>query len=371
MKPARDTSVFVIAEAGVNHNGSLERARALVAAAAKAGADAVKFQTFKAEKVAAATAPKAEYQKAATGAGESQLEMIRKLELPDAAFQALAQDAVDLGIEFMSTPFDADSLDFLVRTVGMKRLKIPSGEITNGPFLLAAARAGLPLVVSTGMATMAEIEDALGVIAYGITGAAEPPGAGAFARAYAAARDRLASLVTLLHCTTEYPAPYAEVHLRAMDTMRARFGLAVGYSDHTPGIAVPIAAAALGAVAIEKHFTMDRALPGPDHKASLEPGELGEMVRAIRVVEAALGETVKAPQPSERHNMAVARRSVVAARPIKKGEAFAPAMLDAKRPGTGISPMRHWELLGKTAPRDFAPDEAIEDEAIEEGTAKT
>lgn len=360
MNASRTDSVFVIAEAGVNHNGSLDRARALVRAAADAGADAVKFQTFKAEKVAAATAPKAAYQKETTGARESQLDMIRKLELPDAAFHTLAADCRAAGIEFMSTPFDLGSLDFLVRETGLTRLKIPSGEVTNGPFLLAAARAGLPLIVSTGMATMDEIEDALGVIAFGFSGTHETPGQQAFAHAYAQARNVLTERVTLLHCTTEYPAPYGEVHLRAMDAMRRRFGVPVGYSDHTPGIAVPIAAAALGAVTIEKHFTMDRTLPGPDHAASLEPGELKDMVRAIRSVEAALGEAIKAPQPSERANMAVARRSLVAARPIKKGEHLAPEMLDAKRPGTGMSPMRYWELLGTSATRDYAPDEPIE-----------
>lgn len=360
MSAPRKDSVFVIAEAGVNHNGSLERARALVRAAADAGADAVKFQTFKAEKVAAAAAPKAAYQMETTGAGESQLDMIRKLELPDAAFRTLAADCRAAGIEFMSTPFDLGSLDFLVRETGLKRLKIPSGEITNGPFLLAAACAGLPLIVSTGMSTMEEIEDALGVIAYGLSGTRELPGRPAFAHAYAHWRGALAGRVTLLHCTTEYPAPYGEVHLRAMDAMRRRFGVPVGYSDHTPGLAVPIAAAALGAVAVEKHFTMDRALPGPDHAASLEPDELKDMVRAIRVIEAALGEEIKAPQPSERANMAVARRSLVAARPIRKGERFAPEMLDAKRPGTSLSPMRHWELLGTPAARDYATDDPIE-----------
>ncbi len=360
MSTPRKDSVFVIAEAGVNHNGSLERARALVRAAAEAGADAVKFQTFKAEKVAAATAPKAAYQKEATGAGESQLDMIRKLELPDEAFRTLAADCRAAGIEFMSTPFDLGSLDFLVRETGLARLKIPSGEITNGPFLLAAARVGLPLIVSTGMATMEEIEDALGVLAFGLSGTNEPPGRATFAQAYAQGRETLTRRVTLLHCTTEYPAPFGEVHLRAMEAMRRHFGVPIGYSDHTPGIAVPVAAAALGAVTIEKHFTMDRTLPGPDHAASLEPGELKDMVRAIRSVEAALGEAIKAPQPSERANMAVARRSLVAARPIRKGERMAPVMLDAKRPGTGISPMRYWELLGTTATRDYAPDEPIE-----------
>jgi len=331
-----------------------------VRAAADAGADAVKFQTFRAEKVAAASAPKAAYQEEATGEGESQLDMIRKLELPDSAFCTIAADCREVGIEFMSTPFDLGSLNFLVRDVGLLRLKIPSGEITNGPFLLAAARSGLPLVVSTGMATMAEIEAALGVIAFGLSQAPDEPGEAVFARAYSSGHELLAHRVTLLHCTTEYPAPYDEVHLRAIATMRARFGVPVGYSDHTQGIAVPIAAAALGAVAIEKHFTLDRALPGPDHAASLEPDELSQLVRAIRAVQLALGRDDKTPQPPEQRNMAVARRSLVAARAIAKGECFEPSMLDAKRPGTGISPMRYWEYLGRKAQRDYAPDELLE-----------
>jgi N-acetylneuraminate synthase len=267
--------------------------------------------------------------------------------LPDSAVCTIAADCREVGIEFMSTPFDLGSLNFLVRDVGLLRLKIPSGEITNGPFLLAAARSGLPLVVSTGMATMAEIEAALGVIAFGLSQAPDEPGEAVFARAYSSGHELLAHRVTLLHCTTEYPAPYDEVHLRAIATMRARFGVPVGYSDHTQGIAVPIAAAALGAVAIEKHFTLDRALPGPDHAASLEPDELSQMVRAIRAVQLALGR-------------AVARRSLVAARAIAKGECFEPSMLDAKRPGTGISPMRYWEYLGRKAQRDYAPDELLE-----------
>lgn len=359
MTASSKDSVFVIAEAGVNHNGSLALARALVRAAADAGANAVKFQTFKAERVAASSAPKAAYQKEATGEGESQLEMIRKLELSEDAFRVLASDCRAAGIEFMSTPFDFDSLDFLVRETGIVRLKVPSGEITNGPFLLAVARAELPLIVSTGMATMDEIEAALGVIAYGSSSPKEPPGQAAFARAYVRGGELLARRVTLLHCTTEYPAPYGEVHLRAMAAMRERFGVPVGYSDHTRGIAVPIAAAALGAVVVEKHFTMDRSLPGPDHAASLEPSELKDMVHAIRAVEVALGEAKKMPQASERRNMAVARRSIVAARHIRKGERFEAAMLDFKRPGTGFPPMLYWEILGQIAARDFDLDELI------------
>lgn len=354
--------VYIIAEAGVNHNGALARARELVQIAARAGADAVKFQTFRAEKVAAASAPKAAYQKATTGAAESQLEMIRKLELSEESFRLLAKEASALGIEFLSTPFDAESMEFLVRDIGMPTLKIPSGEITNGPFLLKAARLGVPLIVSTGMCEMAEIETALGVIAYGLIGAAETPGGAAFKRAFAdaAGHDALARKVTLLHCTTEYPAPFDDVHLRAMAAMRQRFGLRVGYSDHTPGIAVPVAAAALGASVIEKHFTLSRTMAGPDHAASLEPDELAAMVTAVRQVERALGEPVKTVRPSERPNIAIARRSLVAARVIAKGETFTEDALTAKRPGGGLSPMSIWEILGRPAPRAFAPDEAIE-----------
>lgn len=353
---------MVIAEAGVNHNGSVEMARALIDAAAEAGADAVKFQTFKSEQVVSAAAPKARYQVEATGGAESQLDMVRKLELREADFRALASHAKARGIEFMSTPFDHDSLHFLAAGLDVARLKIASGEITNGPFLLAAARTGKPIVLSTGMSTMDEVGDALGVIAFGCLGAQEPPSRAAFeaARRLDEGQRILRERVVLLHCTTEYPAPFEDVNLRAMQAMREAFGLPVGYSDHTVGIGVSIAAAALGAVAVEKHFTLDRALPGPDHKASLEPSELAALVREIRGVEAALGSALKAPAPSELGNRAVARRSLVAARAIAAGEPFTAEALGALRPGTGISPMAYWSLLGTPASRDYRPGEPIE-----------
>jgi len=326
-------SVFVIAEAGVNHNGSVERALAMIDCAADAGADAVKFQTFHADALVSRGAAKAEYQVRATGDEESQLEMVRALELDEAAHRQLVAHCRARGIEFMSTPFDPESVALLV-SLGVSRLKIPSGEITNPLLLRAVAATALPLIMSTGMSTLDEIEAALAV-----TGA----------------RER----VTLLHCTTEYPAPIGEVNLRAMATMAARFGLPVGYSDHTEGIVVASAAVALGAVVIEKHFTLDRGLPGPDHKASLEPSELRAMVAAIRAVERALGRVEKAPTPSEVKNLVVARKSLVAARAIRRGERFTPENLTTKRPGSGISAMRYDEWLGREADRDYEADELI------------
>ncbi len=355
--------VFVIAEAGVNHNGSAEMALALIDAAADAKADAVKFQTFRTDKVVTAMAPKAAYQATNTGEGGSQIGMIRKLELGDEVFLRLAAHAAQCGIEFMSTPFDLESLRFLAgRDIGLRRLKVPSGEITNALLLLEAARTGLPLIVSTGMSTLDEIESALGVLAFGLTRANETPSLDKCRAAFAspAGQAALREKVTLLHCTTEYPAPFGDVNLRAMATMRDRFGLAVGYSDHTEGTAIPVAAAALGAVVIEKHFTLDRSLPGPDHRASLEPADLKAMVGGIRAASAALGSPEKAPTPSEVPNIAIARRSLVAARAIRRGELFEAEMIDAKRPGGGLSPMLAWSLIGTHAKRDFAKDDPLE-----------
>jgi N-acetylneuraminate synthase len=352
---------FIIAEAGVNHNGSLQMARDLIEVAAAAGADAVKFQTFRADKVISRFAPKAEYQTATTGAGESQLEMVRRLELDEAAHAQLWAHCRENRIEFMSTPFDPESVDLLVK-LGVTRLKIPSGEITNAPLLLKIARTGLPLIMSTGMATLGEIELALGVLAFGFRHKVEKPSPIAFK---AALSDNLGyrllqELVTLLLCTTEYPAPLEEVNLQAMDTLGAAFHLPVGYSDHTPGIAVAIAAAARGARVIEKHFTLDRSLPGPDHRASLEPEELREMVRSIRQVEAALGTGIKLPSPAEQKNLLVARKSLVAGRFIKKGETFNEENITTKRPGSGISPLYYWDWLGRVAERDYLPDEILD-----------
>ena len=355
-------AVFVIAEAGVNHNGSLDFALQLVDVAAEAGADAVKFQTFRAKDLVSAGAPQARYARRAVGAAQSQIEMIRALELGWSAHRVLAQRCRQRGIEFLSTPFGADLVDKLIAETGMRRVKLPSGEITNPFLLLAAAKTGRPIILSTGMSTLAEVQQALRVLAFGMTGRGRGSMA-AFADAYATAKARMALLerVTLLHCTTEYPAPFESVHLRAMDTLAETFGLAVGYSDHTKGTAVAIAAVARGAAVIEKHFTLDRALPGPDHAASLEPDELAAMVTAIRDVESALGQSTKTVAKAERANRAVARRSLVARRRIPAGTVLTAADLTCKRPGTGISPMRYWEVLGQPATRDYMPDELIED----------
>lgn len=354
---------YIIAEAGVNHNGSLDMARRLVDVAAEAGADAVKFQTFRADKLVTGTAPKAAYQTRTTEAAESQREMIRKLELSKEAHHILIDHCRAAGIQFLSTPFDLESVELLAQTLDLPRLKLPSGEITNAPLLLAAARTGKPLILSTGMSTLREVQEALGALAFGYCAPPDAvPSAAAFPEAYAspAGQDSLKQKVTLLHCTTEYPAPFNEVNLRAMGTLAEAFGLPVGFSDHTEGIAVPLAAVALGAAIIEKHFTLDRTLPGPDHKASLEPGELREMVTAIRRVEEALGTGVKEPAPSEKKNMSVARKSLVAATAIATGEPFTRDNLAVKRPGTGITPFRYWEFLGRPATRGYEPDEEIE-----------
>ncbi len=330
--------VLVIAEAGVNHNGDRGLALRLIDAAAKAGADLVKFQTFKADNLATAYARKADYQACNEGDAGNQFEMLQRLELSESDHTALVAHCKDRGIGFFSTGFDLSSLDFL-NSLGLDRFKVPSGELTNLPYLRRIASFGKPVILSTGMATLGEIEAAIEAL--------ENSGS---------RREQM----TVLHCTTEYPAPFDEVNLNAMQTIGNAFGVAVGYSDHTEGIAVPLAAVALGATVIEKHFTLDRSLPGPDHAASLEPGELAAMVRGIRRVEAALGSAQKRTTPSEARNRPVARKSIVAARAIAKGERFGDDNLTAKRPGTGISPMRWDEVLGRVAPRAFARDEQIE-----------
>lgn len=353
--------VLIIAEAGVNHNGDIGLARDLIDAAADAGADVVKFQTFVPEEVISRFARKAEYQERTTGASESQLDMVRKLALPMAAYGELAAYSRARGITFLSTPFDLPSLAVLVADLKLDTIKLASGEVTNAPLLLASAAAGVRIILSTGMSTLDEVREALGVLAAGYLGIAMPTRA-AFAQAFADAAGQAALLdkVRLLHCTTEYPAPFADANLRAMDTLRDAFGLAVGFSDHTPGINIPIAAVARGAVIVEKHFTLDRTMPGPDHKASLNPAELKAMVEGIRQVEAALGDGRKVPAPSEIKNIAVARRSIVARRAIAAGAAFGDGDLTAKRPGDGISPLRFWEILGTPARRAYEPDEQID-----------
>lgn len=354
---------YVIAEAGVNHNGSIEMALQLVDEAVRAGADAVKFQTFKAANLVSKKALKADYQLKTTDQGESQYEMIRKLELNAGDHRRLIDHCQKKGIQFLSTPFDLESADLLIEEFDIPKLKVSSGDLTNAPLLLRLAQSQKPIILSTGMSTLEEVREALGVIAFGYLKpkSAKPSKSECQAVLQSeAAQTILKSKVTLLHCTTEYPAPFVDVNLRAMDTMRENFGLKTGFSDHTAGIAIPIAAVARGAEVIEKHFTLDRNLPGPDHKASLEPAELTAMIKAIREVEVSLGSSVKAPSPSEMKNIAIARRSLVAACEIKKGEAYTIENLAVKRPGNGIAPILFWECLGKVAPRDFKPDELIE-----------
>jgi N,N'-diacetyllegionaminate synthase len=328
-------SVYIIAEAGVNHNGKLDSAIEIVDQAKEAGADCIKFQTFISRNLVAKTANKADYQIENTGTSESQLAMLSKLELSYHDFIIINRYCKDKNIQFLSSPFDLESIDFL-NNLEMPFWKIPSGEITNLPYLLKIAKTHKPVILSTGMSTLDEIQAAIDVL--------NKNGCGD---------------ITLLHCTTEYPAPYQDVNLKAMITLRNMFQVPVGYSDHTLGIEIPIAAVAMGAKVIEKHFTLDRNMEGPDHKASLEPHELKAMVSAIRNVEAALGSGEKKPSESEKKNIAVARKSIVARRDIKKGEVFTEENITTKRPGNGISPMRWFEVLGKKAIKYFKEDELI------------
>lgn len=328
--------VFIIAEAGDNHNGSLDLAFQLVDKAAQAGADCVKFQTFVTEEVISKRAEKAEYQKESTGADESQYEMVKKLELTFDNFRQLQQYAKEKGLMFLSTPFDIPSVDFL-QSIDVPYFKIPSGEITNLPYLIRIAKTGRDVILSTGMAEMEEIEAAVRLL-----------------------RENGAGEISLLHCNTEYPTPMEDVNLRAMLTLKEKFHVRVGYSDHTKGIEVPIAAVAMGAEIIEKHFTLDHDMEGPDHKASLEPDELEAMVTGIRNIEKALGSGIKTASGSEKKNIDIARKSIVARRKIAKGEILTEDNLAVKRPGNGISPMKWYEILGTEAVRDFEEDEMIE-----------
>lgn len=334
---------FIIAEAGVNHNGNPDLALQLVDEAATTGADAVKFQTFSAAKLVRAGTPTATYQQ--TNAGETdQYTMLRRLELPPELLQRLADRCVERGIEFMSTPFDADAIDALM-AVGMKRIKIPSGELTNLPFLARVARTGLPMILSTGMATMDEVEEAIGMIGQTLAGTG--------------VATRLAERLTVLHCTTSYPTAPSDVNLRSMLTLREKFSLPVGYSDHTDGTAVSVAAVALGAEVVEKHFTLDQTLPGPDHRASLPPGEFTQMVRQIRVVEQCLGDGVKAPRHVELPTRELVRRSVVAARDLAAGQALEPDDVVLLRPGTGIAPRELPRVLGRRMARAVVAGELL------------
>jgi N-acetylneuraminate synthase len=351
---------LIIAEAGVNHAGSLDTALALVDAAAEAGADIVKFQTFNASALAGRSAQKAGYQQRTTDASESQLAMLQRLELPHSAHHELIAHAQKRGIEFLSTPFDPLSLEFLL-SLNLPRIKIGSGDLTNAPLLHALARSGATVILSTGMATLGEVEQALGVLAHGYSRGDEIPSIDAFQTAWRdpAMRRCLADRVTLLHCTTEYPCSPDDVNLAAMATMEAAFQLPVGYSDHTDGFEISLAAVALGAAIIEKHLTLDRNAEGPDHAASLEPGNFKLMVSAIRNIERALGDGIKAPKASEVRNIPVARKSVVAARPIEAGQTLGPDDIATKRPGSGRAPIEYWSLLGTTASRPYERDDQI------------
>tara|TARA_B100001564_G_C20644279_1_gene673685 strand:+ start:706 stop:1713 length:1008 start_codon:yes stop_codon:yes gene_type:complete len=330
--------ILIIAEAGVNHNGDLDLAKQLIDVAADAGADLVKFQTFNADRLVTREAKKSDYQSSATGSAETQHQMLSRLELSANMHRELIAYCATRNIGFFSTGFDIESVDFLI-SLGINHFKIPSGEITNLPYLRHIGQFSKPVIISTGMATMGDIEAAIDVLVQAGT---------------------TRSLITVLHCTTEYPTPMSEVNLHAIQSIRAAFGVTVGYSDHTAGIEVAIAAAALGATVIEKHFTLDKSLPGPDHKASLEPDELKTMVSAIRNIEMALGDGIKRLTPSEAHNKPVARKSLVASKAIKAGEVFSTENITVKRPGTGISPMNWDAVIGGKAVRDFAIDELIE-----------
>ena len=329
--------VFIIAEAGVNHNGSLELAKKLIDVAVDAGVDAVKFQTFKTELLVSKNAKKAEYQAKTTGENESQFDMIKKLELDIASHEILMDYCKQKYILFLSTPFDSDSIKLLDK-LGLEIFKIPSGEITNLPYLREIGSLNKKVILSTGMSNLSDIEKAIFTLEQSGTGYEN---------------------ITILHANTEYPTPMEEVNLKAMQTIKEAFKLSVGYSDHTLGIEIPIAAVAMGASVIEKHFTLDKTMQGPDHKASLEPMELKEMVKAIRNIEKALGNGIKKPSPSESKNMQIARKSIVANLDIKKGEILTEENITIKRPGNGISPMRWDEVVGMKATKDYKKDELI------------
>lgn len=323
---------FIIAEAGVNHNGSLKLAKQLVDVAVEAQADAVKFQTFKTENEISKIAQKAQYQKETTNSEESQYDMVKKLELPFKDFKILQNYCKQKGIMFLSTPFELESVKFL-ESLNLDYMKIPSGEITNLPFLREIASYGGKIILSTGMSTLKEIEEAINILK--------------------------GCEISLLHCTTEYPCPYEDVNLKAILTMKERFKLPIGYSDHTQGIEVAIAAVAMGAEIIEKHFTLDKNMEGPDHKASLSPKELKQMVKSIRNIEKSIGDGIKKPSPSEIKNMEIARKSIVAKCGIEKGEIFSEKNLTTKRPGSGISPMKWDEIIGQIAKKDYKEDDLI------------
>lgn len=329
-------SVYIIAEAGVNHNGSFDCAKKMVDLAKEAGADCIKFQTFIAENLVTKKADKANYQKKTTDQNETQFEMLKKLELTFDEFVKLYNYCNSKEIDFMSTAFDLISIEFLEK-LGVKKWKIPSGEITNLLYLIKIAQIKKPVILSTGMCTLKEVEEAIQVL-----------------------KENGSSEIILLHCTTDYPTSYGDVNLFAMNTMKDRFKLPIGYSDHTMGIEVSLAAVAMGATVIEKHFTLDRSMEGPDHQASLEPLELKKMIMGIRNIEKALGDSIKKPSESEKKNIEIARKSIVASKFIRKGEEFNEENITVKRPGNGISPMKWFNVLGQTAKKNYSEDEMIE-----------
>ncbi|NVK42153.1 MAG: N-acetylneuraminate synthase [Oceanospirillaceae bacterium] len=355
---------IIIAEVGVNHNGDVNLAIELIDAAKKCGADIVKFQTFNSSDLVNQSAKKADYQVKNTKSKESQLNMLQSLELSFDKFFTLSEYCKKLNIEFLSTAFDFDSLDFIVNKLNVNRLKIPSGELTNLPFVLKHAQTGLDLIVSTGMANLAEIEVALSVIAYGYTAHKNSiPCRNEFDRAYSSVEGQAAlrEKVTLLHCTTEYPAPVHEINLNAINTLRQSFKTAVGYSDHSKGVTIPTAAVALGAKIIEKHLTLDVNMDGPDHKASLEPCEFTNMVEGIREIERAMGNGIKQPFPSEIKNKIAARKSLIAKLPIKVGESFSQENITTMRPGSGMSPAFYWDVLKKKSSKSYQPGDLIDE----------
>ena len=357
----KNNGVFIIAEAGVNHNGSLDMAYQLIDAAVSSGADAVKFQTFTAERLASKSVSKAKYQKKATSDIESQYEMLKKLELSYEDYYMLLDYANKKKIKFLSTAFDIQGLKFLVNECGVDLLKIPSGEITNGPLLLEFARYKKPIILSTGMSSLSDIEQALSVLAFGLLGE-KIPSTLAFREAYISTEGQrlLRKYVSLLHCTSEYPTSIENVNLKAMDTMKIAFGLNIGYSDHTLGITIPIAAVARGAAIIEKHFTIDKNLPGPDHRASLEPHELSMMVKSIREVESCLGSGVKRPSKIEVENQSIIRKNLVAARKLNQGKRLETDDIDVLRSEDGISPMNYWDVVGKVIKKSINSGDPIE-----------
>lgn len=356
-------STYIIAEAGVNHNGSFSMAKKLVEVAKKAGADAVKFQTFRAENLVTKEAQQANYQVENLGEATSQYEMLKKLELSYEEFKLLKYYCDEIGIEFLSTPFDYESVDFLVDDLQMQTVKISSGELTNSPFIHYIATKQKKMIISTGMATIDEIHEALSFVAYGL---AKPVANVSVNRVHSfyqtnEAKEVLQKYVTVLHCTTEYPAPFETINLKAMNQLEKELKLSIGFSDHSQGIAISIAAIGMGATIIEKHFTLDRKLPGPDHVASLEPSELVLMVEGIRQIERALGTGIKEPTAMELKNRVAARKSIVASRDIKQGETLEAANLNIKRPGNGLSPSKYWSLIGKKTTKFYHEDELIDE----------